>query len=181
VIATVLAASIGLGGCTTASSSSAPHATTPTTAPTKASALGALLPTYPTNLTAAVAKTNTVATANAIEDLIAKSDIVNVDDGSQPVAATKTTGAYYGVLRAITVSQGFDVATQGEAMEKLLVAAGWTERQTSNKSGVYSVLLSTATSVGTPSLLLLKADSTVAASPVISIQLISPDLPKASG
>jgi hypothetical protein len=177
VIATVLAASIGLGGCTTATSSTAPHAVTPTTAPTKASALDALLPTYPVKLTAAVAKTNTVAAADAIQDLIAKTDIVNVDDGSQAVAATKTTGAYYGVVRAITVSKGFDVTTQGEAMDKLLVAAGWTPRQDTNKSGVYAVLLSCATAVGTPALLLLKADSTVAATPVISIQLISPDLP----
>jgi hypothetical protein len=176
VIATVLAASIGLGGCTTATSSTAPHAATPTTAPTKTSALTALVPTYPKKLTAAVAKTNTVAAADAIQDLIAKTDIVNVDDRSQAVAATKSAGAYYGVLRAITVSKGFDVATQGEAMDKLLVAAGWTQRQDTNKSGIYAVLLSSSNAAGT-SLLLLKADSTVPATPVIQLQLISPDLP----
>jgi hypothetical protein len=171
-LAVLLAASLALAGCT----SGAPASSAPTTAPTKASALSPLLPSYPKKLTASEAKTETVRTADAVQALVAKTSIVNVDDKSQAVAKTKTAGAYYGVLRAITTSKGFDVETQGTAMDKLLVAAGWTQRQTTDKKGVYAALLSSDSAAGT-SLILLKADSTVAASPVITIQLVSPDLP----
>jgi hypothetical protein len=172
VVAVIIAASLVLAGCT----GGTPASTGPATAPSKSSALSPLLPSYPKKLTAAEAKNETVRTADAVQALIAKTAIVNVDDKSQAVAKTKTAGAYYGVLRAITTSKGFDVETQGTAMDKLLVAAGWTQRQDSDKSGVYAALLSSDSAAGT-SLILLKADSTVAATPVITIQLVSPDLP----
>jgi hypothetical protein len=171
-LAVAVAASLALAGCT----GDAPASTTPSAAATKSSALSPLLPSYPKNLTAAQAKAETVRTADAVQALIAKTDIVNVDDKSRAVAKTKTAGAYYGVLRAITTSKGFDVQTQGTAMDKLLVAAGWTQRQDSDTAGVYAALLSSDSAGGT-SLILLKADATVKASPVITIQLVSPDLP----
>jgi hypothetical protein len=134
------------------------------------------VPSYPKKLTAAIAKTETVRVADEVQSLIAKTDIVHVDDKSQLVAKTKTAGAFYGVIRAITLTKSFDAETQGSAMDKLLVTAGWTQRQDSDKSGVYAVLLSHADAAGT-ALLVLKADSSVPASPVITLQLVSPDLP----
>jgi hypothetical protein len=153
--------------------------TSPTPAPTStlSTALDALVPSYPADYTAAVAKTNTVRAANAIQALIASTDIVHVDDRSTLVAATSTTGSYYGVERAITVTKGFDLILQAQAMEKLLVQAGWISRQTSTTTAGYSVALSTVTSDG-PAVLLLQADETPGVSPAILIELESPDLPK---
>jgi hypothetical protein len=144
---------------------------------TLSSALDALVPTYPASYTVAVAKTNTVRAADAIQALITSTEIVHVDDQSKLVPATSTTGSYYGVERAITVTKGFDVILQAQAMEKLLVQAGWVSRQTSTSTAGYSVALSAATSDG-PAVLLLQADETPGASPAILIELESPDLPK---
>ena len=177
VVATGLAVAmaVALAGCGLVGSSS----TLPTPAPTstQSTALTSLSPTYPKKLTEDAAKTETVRLADAIQGLIAGPDIVNVDNTSKLVAATKSTGAYWGVLRVVTTSKGFDAIAQATAMEKLLVAAGWSERQTTAPTDSYAALLS-STHNGEVSLLLLRADASAAASPVVLIQLESPDLPK---
>jgi hypothetical protein len=168
----IAAVTVGvLGGCSLVGS----NAPTPTN--TLSSALDALVPTYPAKLTAAEAKSETVRAANAIQALIASTNVVNIDDKSRAVAATKTTGAYYGVERSITTSKGFGVVEQGQAMEKLLVQAGWIERNTSTGTASYTVAMSTYTNAGA-SVLLLEADETPGTPPAIVLELESPDLPK---
>ena len=170
-VAGALAAVVGLAGCSLVGSSPKPAATG--SAP---SALAALVPTYPVKLTAASAKKGSVAAADAIQALIASSEIVHVDDQSKLVAATKSTGAFYGVERAVTATKGFDTIDQGVAMEKLLVEAGWIERAQNTGTSAYTVQLTTYTSAGV-SALLIEADATPGAPPVILIELESPDLP----
>ena len=167
-----LALAVLLSGCTAVGSSPKPE---PSKVP--ASALSALVPTYPAKLTAASAKAGTVKAANAVQSLIASTEIVHVDDQSKLVAATSSAGSYYGVGRLVTTTKGLDVILQAQAMEKLLVQAGWVSRQTSTNTAGYGVALSTATAAGT-SVLFLKADETPGASPAILIELESPDLPK---
>jgi hypothetical protein len=171
VLAGVVMLSLLLAGCSLVGSSPKPTATG--TAP---SALAALVPTYPVKLTAATAKKGSVAAADAIQALIASSEIVHVDDQSKLVAATKSTGAFYGVERAVTATKGFDTIDQGVAMEKLLVEAGWIERAQNTSTSAYTVQLTTYTSAGV-SALLIEADATPGAPPVILIELESPDLP----
>jgi len=168
----VVITSLALGGCGLVGSSATPQPTN-----TLSSALAALVPTYPAHLTAAEAKSETVRTADAIQALIASTNVLYVDDKSRAIAATKTTGAYYGVERAITTASGFDVVEQGQAMEKLLVQAGWIERNTSTTTASYTVAMSTYTNAGA-SVLLLEADATAGAPPAIVLELESPDLPK---
>jgi hypothetical protein len=167
-----LVVALGLGGCSLVGSNPKPAASS--TAP---SALAALVPTYPAKLTAATAKSGSVAAADAIQALIASSEIVHVDDHSKLVAATSSTGAFYGVERAVTTQTGFDTMDQGTAMEMLLVEAGWIERAENTSTTAYSVQLTTFTSAGVAALL-LEADATPGAPPVILIELESPDLPK---
>ncbi len=62
-------------------------------------------------------------------------------------------------------------------MEKLLVQAGWIERETSTNTTGYTVALSTYTDAGA-SVLLLEADETAGAPPAIPSSIESPDLPK---
>jgi hypothetical protein len=171
-VALALTVGLALGGCTLVGSSAKP---TPTS--TLSSALDSLVPTYPAKLTAAVARKNTVTAADAIQALIASTEIVHVDDRSKLVPATTSTGSFYGVERAVTVTSGFDVILQAQAMEKLLVQAGWVSRQTSSSTAGYSVALSTSTTAGA-SVLLLQADEAPGAAPAILIELESPDLPK---
>ena len=171
-VAAALAGALALGGCSLVGSSS----NTPP-ANTVSSALSALVPTYPAKLTAATAKSETVRTADAIQALVATSDVVHVDNHDELVPATKSTGAYYGVERAISTTTGFDVIAQAQAMEKLLVQAGWIERDTSTNTTGYTVALSTYTNAGA-SVLQLEADETAGAAPVIAIVIESPDLPK---
>lgn len=171
-IALALTVGLALGGCNLVGSSAKP---TPTD--TASSALDSLVPTYPVPLTAAVAKTNTVRTADEIQALIASTEIVHVDDQSKLVAATTSTGAFYGVERAITTRSGFDVILQAQAMEKLLVQAGWVSRNSTSSTAGYSVALTTVTTAGA-SVLLLQADEAPGAPPAILIELESPDLPK---
>ncbi len=144
---------------------------------TLSSALAALVPSYPAKLTAAKAKSETTRTADAIQALIATTDVVHVDNHAELVPATKSTGAYYGIERAISTTAGFDVITQAQAMEKLLVQAGWIERDTTTDTTGYTVALSTYTSAGA-SVLQLEADETAGAAPVVAIVIESPDLPK---
>lgn len=162
----------GIGGCSLVGSSAQP---TPTN--TLSSALDPLVPAYPAKLTATIAKKNTVRAADAIQALIASTEIVHVDDQSKLVVATASTGAFYGVERAVTVTKGFDVILQAQAMEKLLVQAGWVSRQTNTSTAGYSVALSVKTAAGTAALF-LHGDETPGASPAILIELASPDLPK---
>jgi hypothetical protein len=172
VLAGVLALSLGLGGCSLVGTSANPQPTN-----TLSSALDALVPSYPAKLTAAKAKSETVRAADAIQALIPDSEIVHVDDKSRAVAATSSTGAFYGVERAVTTIKGLDVIEQAEAMERLLVQAGWIERNTSMATTSYTVAMSTYTNAGA-SVLLLEADETPGSPPAIVIELESPDLPK---
>ena len=171
-VALALTVSFTVGGCGLVGSSAKPAPTS-----TLSSALGSLVPTYPAKLTTATARKNTVRAADAIQALIASTEIVHVDDQSKLVPASTSAGSFYGVERAITVKSGFDVILQAQAMEKLLVQAGWVSRQTSSNTAGYSVALSTSTAAG-PSVLLLEADEAPGAAPALLIELESPDLPK---
>jgi hypothetical protein len=171
-LAGALVLSLSLAGCSLVGSSAKPAATS-----TVPSALDALVPSYPAKLTAAAAQSGTVKAANAIQGLIASSEIVHVDDQSKLVAATKSSGAFYGVERSVTTKTGFDTIDQAEAMEKLLVEAGWIERAQNTSTTAYTVQLTTFTSAGV-SALLIEADATPGVAPVILIELESPDLPK---
>jgi hypothetical protein len=172
LVAIGVAVAVLLSGCGLVGTSAKPEPTK-----TAAAALSALVPTYPTNYTAATAKAGTVKTADAIQALIASTEIVHVDDNSKLVAATSSAAAFYGVERAVTTKTGFDAIAQATAMEKLLVAAGWIERQTNTSTTAYTVQLTVATTQGV-SALFIQADTTAGESPVILIELESPDLPK---
>jgi uncharacterized protein YceK len=171
-VAVGVAVAVTLSGCSLVGTSTPPK-------PTKsaASALSSLVPTYSSPLTAASAKSGTVKAADAIQALIASTEIVNVDGHSKLVAATASAGSFYGVERAVTTTKGFDAIAQATAMEKLLVAAGWVERQTNTATTAYTVQLTVATTEGT-SALFIQADTTAGESPVILIEVESPDLPK---
>lgn len=173
-LAAVIVAALALGGCTAArptpDSSAVP-------APATTTALNALMPVYPAALTAANAKSMTVQTADSIQALVAKPAIRFVDDHSQLVAATSKTGSYYGVLRTISVDTSLDPLEQAEAMEKLLVAAGWIERDTANDKGKFLAAMSSSSRGSRAWFLLLGGDSTNAKSPVVTVQVASPDLP----
>ena len=170
--ASVVLIALALGGCTAAPQSSTPA----TPKPAKTSALNSLLPTFPAKLTLANAKSLTVATADSIQGLVAKPDIVYVDDHTKLIAATSTAGSYYGVLRTITVDKKLDPLEQAEAMEKLLVAAGWIERDTATDKGKYLAAMSSSANGAESWFLLLGGDSTNAKSPVVTVQVASPDL-----
>jgi hypothetical protein len=172
-LAVALAVPLTLGGCSLVGSSSS----TPKPTATRQSALAALVPVYPAHLTAAKAKSATVATADAIQALITSTEIIHVDDRSRAVAATASTGAFYGVERAVTTAKGLDVIEQAQAMEKLLVQAGWIERNTNTATASYTVAMSTYTNAGA-SVLLLEADETPGSPPAIVLEIESPDLPK---
>lgn len=162
----------GLAGCDLVGSGSS------VTAPQQQSAspLNPLDPVVPTKLTSTTAGKETVRLADEIQGMIAKTDIVFVDDHHQVVAATTSAGSYYGVLRTVSVDPKFDSVTQTKAMAKLLETAGWTERQTADASGKYLVALSSSRDDATSWFLLLGTD-TADKKPVITIQLASPDLP----
>jgi len=167
-----LTVALTVGGCSLVGSSA-----TPKTTNTAASALSALVPTYSAPLDAATAKTGTVRTADAIQALIAQTEIVHVAGTSKLVAATKSAAAFYGVERTVSTTKGFDTIDQGNAMEKLLVEAGWTERLTSTTTTGYSAQLTVNTSYGTAALL-LHTDQSPGVAPIVLIELASPDLPK---
>jgi hypothetical protein len=166
---------LALAGCT--SSPSTPKST-PTATASASSALSALAPPYPAKLTEATAKSITVQTADAIQALVATTDVTNVDDDSRLVAATKTTPAYYGVARAVATTKGFDAIAQAEAMEKLLVLGGWTERDSKTTTARYSAVLTRDTVAGESVLGLQASAATKTDPPVVLFTLESPDLPK---
>ena len=172
-IAVVLSVAVALAGCT--ASGSGASTPKPTAKSSVSSALRPLVPTYPKKLTNATAKKGTVAAADAIQALIASSDIVTVDNQSKLVPATKKDGAYYGVARGVATVSGFDPIAQAEAMEKLLVAAGWTERDAKATTARYSAVLTVDTAAGVSVLglqALAKATNTPA---TVLISIESPD------
>jgi hypothetical protein len=178
-LAAVVGAALMLGGCTaTAPAPNPTGAQGPSPVPTKTTALNALLPVYPSVLTATTAKSTTVSIADSIQALVAKQSVVYIDDHSQLVPATSKTGSYYGVLRTISVAKSLDPLAQAEAMEKLLAAAGWIERDTATDKGKFLAAMSSSATGAKAWFLLLGGDSTNAKSPVVTVQVASPDLPK---
>jgi hypothetical protein len=172
--ALVLAVLVGalLTGCDLVGSGSTPGANH-TQAPNP---LDPLKPVVPKKLTASTTKTETIRIAGQIQDLIAQTDIVFVDNHDELVPATKTAPSYYGVLRTINVSKTLDPGAQAQAMAKLLETAGWIERETANDTGKYLVALSSSTDSTKAWFLLLGGDAGDK-KPVVTIQLASPDLP----
>lgn len=168
---------LALAGCTSGTPN--PKATpTPTSTVSTSTALTALAPAYPATLTPADAKSITVKTADAIQALIATTDVANVDDDSRLVAATKTSGSYYGVARAIANVKGFDAIAQAEAMEKLLVLSGWKQRESKTTTARYSTVLTRDTVAGESVLGLQASAATKTDPPIVLFTLESPDLPK---
>jgi hypothetical protein len=168
VAAGIAVAAVGCtGAMTPAPSASATHTVTPSP----------LSPVMPAKLTADTAKTETVRIADAIEDVVGQSNIVHVDDHSELVAATKTAGSYYGVLRTITLEPSVDPVSLASTIVKKLTAAGWVQRQSSDSSGTSMVTLSSDPSSAESWFVLIGGDSSVAGQSVVTEQLLSPDLP----
>lgn len=174
VAATALLAVLALAGCTSGASDTKP---VPTVRPSTQSALSDLVPVYPAHFTAATAKKETVRVADAIQGLIATNDTVYVDDHSKLVAATKSSPSYYGVLRTVNVSKSLDPVQQAEAMSKILIAAGWVDRKNESATGTYVDQLTSLKSGAKTWLLQVSGDSSVATEPVVTIDILSPDLP----
>ena len=170
-LALALALSALLAGCGLVGSGAT---TTSSHSPTNA--LDPLKPVFPTKLTAATAKTETIRIADQIQDLVAGRDIVFVDRHEKLIAATKTAGSYYGVLRTVNVSGSLDPLAQAQAMAKLLETAGWIEREHADDKGKYLVALSSSSDGAKAWFLLLGGDGGDK-KPVVTIQLASPDLP----
>ena len=175
--AVALSVALGLGGCGLVGSG-VHSGSTPTHSASASNGLNSLQPLVPVTLTAASAQKATVNLAKQLESLVASTDIVHVDDHAQLVPATTSAASYYGDLRTITVSSKLDPNEQATAMEKLLVAAGWTLNDTTSATGRYLAALSSSVEPTRAWFLLLGGDSTVATSPVVTLQLASPDLPK---
>ncbi|NEM91593.1 hypothetical protein [Galbitalea soli] len=176
-VAALLVAGLALVGCT------APTAT-PTTAPSASAnasaapvtALGALHPVFPDPVSDTSVEKESTRVADAIQALIASPAVVHVDDHARLVPATSTNGRYYGILRTVTVDASLDPIAQTTAMAKLLVAAGWIERQTGSDTGKYLDALASGTDATRSWFVIVGADSTDSSSPVVTIQLASPDL-----
>jgi len=140
--------------------------------------LNSLQPAVPATLTDVSAKTATDNLAKQIDSLVESSDTVYIDNHEEVIKATKTTGATYAVIRTINVSTALDPVEQAEAMEKLLVAAGWKLRDHTTATGKYLAAMSSSTNPNRAWFLLLGGDKTVAKEPVVTVQLASPDIPK---
>ncbi len=63
-------------------------------------------------------------------------------------------------------------------MEKLLVAAGWKLEDHTTATGKYLAAMSSSTNPAEAWFLLLGGDSTVTKSPVVTVQLASPNIPR---
>ncbi|MDQ1548618.1 MAG: hypothetical protein QOD27_276 [Microbacteriaceae bacterium] len=174
-VALIVAAGIALAttGCT-ASTAKAPSPTASASHPATASPLN---PVVPATLTADTAKTETVRIADAIETIVGPSKIVHVDDHSQLVAATKTTGSYYGVLRTITLDPSVNPVSLAATVVAKLKAAGWVQRQASDTGGTSMITLSSDPTAAESWFVLIGGDSSVAGQSVVTVQLLSPDLP----
>lgn len=114
----VVALGASLAACDLVGSSTATGTGTPKTA--TASPLNPLLPAFPKKFTSATAGKETIRVADEVQDLIAKTDIVYVDDHHKVVAKTETAASYYGVLRTVSVDPKLDAIAQATAMAKLL-------------------------------------------------------------
>ncbi|MEJ1231167.1 MAG: hypothetical protein WDM88_11825 [Galbitalea sp.] len=173
--AVVLAVSLALAGCSQSSSGTKP---TPKPVSSVPGALDSLVPVMPKTLTAATAKTATDDLAKQIDSLVAATDIVYIDNHEKLIPASSTVPASYAIIRTINVSPSLDPVEQATAMEKLLVAAGWTKKDTTSATGKYLAALSSSKDSSRAWFLLLGGDSTVATQPVVTVQLASPDIPK---
>lgn len=175
LVVVAVAISLALVGCTAASPGKS-AASTPKS--TVSSALDALQPVMPKKFTEAAAKKTTDDLAKQIDSLVASTDTVYIDNHEKLIAATSTSAATYGVIRTINVSPSLDPLQQAEAMEKLLVAAGWKLEDSTSATGKYLAAMSSSTDPSKAWFLLLGGDSTVAKQPVVTVQLASPDIAK---
>jgi hypothetical protein len=132
----------------------------------------------PKKFTEAAAKKTTDDLAKQIDSLVAGTDIVYIDNHEKLIPATSSSAATYGVIRTINVSPSLDPLQQAEAMEKLLVAAGWKLEDSTSATGKYLAAMSSSADPSEAWFLLLGGDSTVAKQPVVTVQLASPDIPK---
>lgn len=160
---------LALTGCTS------PDSPTPTeTVP----ADPALSSVFPDDFTGDFAKSETVRLADAIVALLPASIVVHVDNTDQLVAATASSGTYYGVLRIISLDHTNDPVAISKTMVQKLEASGWIQRQsTDDATGVHLVTLSSNRKPNISWLLQLSGDPRVSGQSVIQLQLVSPDLP----
>ena len=139
----------------------------------------ALTTVFPDNFTGDTAKTETVRVADAIVALLPATIVVNVDNVDKLVAATTTSGSYYGVLRIISLDPNNDPVAISKTMVQKLEASGWAIRQSSDSvTGVHLVTLSSNRKPNIAWLLQLSGDPRVTGQSVIQLQLVSPDLPR---
>ena len=169
--AALLAAVLTVSGCT------APEPPRP--AATQAvPADPALTTVFPENFTGETAKTETVRIADAIVALLPATIVVHVDNTDKLVAATTSSGSYYGVLRIISLDPNNDPVAISKTMVQKIEASGWTVRQSSDDvTGVHLVTLSSNRKPNISWLLQLSGDPRVSGQSVIQLQLVSPDLP----
>lgn len=135
-----------------------------------------LRPVVPSTMSAATAEPETVRLADAIDALVATSTVY-VDDHDQLVAATKSAGSYFGVLRTLTLATSVSPVTQANLIVTKLEEADWQPLQVTATSGVQVSTLASGTDAGTSWFVIISADPTTAGQPVVSISLASPDLP----
>jgi hypothetical protein len=135
-----------------------------------------LIAVMPSTFDATTAQTETVRLANAIQALIPTDLVQHVDDTSQLVARTSTTGHYYAVLRAISLPTATDPIAYAKALVAALIRAGWVERTVSDGTTNYLTALQSDRS-NSPWIVLVGGDSSVTNQSVVSLQLASPDLP----
>lgn len=173
---TVAAMSLALAGCSLVGSSKPP---TPKPTSSTIGALNSLQPVVPKTLTESSAKTATDNLAKHLDSLIAKTDTVYIDNHEKLIPATATENATYAVIRTINVTPTLDPLEQAEAMEKLLVAAGWKLEASTTAKDKYLAAMSSSREPARAWFLLLGGDSTVPKQPVVTVQLASPDLAKA--
>jgi hypothetical protein len=175
MLALFVAAGIAMGttGCTSTSASVGSSSASPSPVATDSP----LYPVIPATLTADTATTETVRIADAIQRIVGPSAIVHVDDHSELVAATSTTGSYYGVLRTITLEPSANPLSLAAAVVKKLKAAGWVQRQASDTGGTSMITLSSDPTAAESWFVLIGGDSSVADQSVVTMQLLSPDLP----
>jgi hypothetical protein len=163
---------LALGGCGLVGAPPTPKPTSSTSG-----ALDSLQPVVPKKLTAASAKSATDALAKNIDSLVAGADIVYIDNHEKLIPKTASAGETYAVIRTINVSTALDPIQQAEAMEKLLVAAGWKLEDHSSAKDKYLAAMSSSVDPSVAWFLLLGGDSSVPKQPVVTVQLASPDIP----
>jgi hypothetical protein len=163
LVVVALAVPLLLAGCTAA----APASTAST----------ALRPGYPAALTAAVAKSETEHYAAAIAALLPAADVASSKTEEELVPATKTSTAYYAVIRTITVTAAANPLTSASAIKKQLVTAGWISHASANQSNQYLAAMASSKSQKTAWFLELGANDISGQPPTVTIQIGSPDLP----